>query len=255
MAFFKIKSVWNYCTYNKPFLAIILLFFCVLVYFEQSYKDSSSTFEILIFFVVDVLLFGYGMLIARDRMRGGIRLPKIMVKDCFISGVKSTILIIVFVYVQGFILHSVSSPLDFPEFDLEDMLLDFPQTIHNLYSHNPIDAFVFIVLGAILFYITTFFLEIALARLADTGSIKTAFNLMGIKKDIDTIGWWNYAKEYTGIVLTIVLFAYLNYIDIPVDILNYIWGVFFFFFMFSTQFWGIGEIYGKIKEKRKEVSS
>lgn len=251
MAFFKIKSVLDYCTRNKPFLVPILLFFSVLMYIQLSYEDLNSTFALLVFLGLDVIIFGYGMLIARDKMNGGIRLPKIMIKDGLIMGIKSTILLIVFMYVQGIILDFVSSPLNFPEFDLEDMLMDFPETLHTLYSHNPVDTLVFIVLGAILFYITTFFLEIALARLADTGSIKDAFNLMGIKRDIDAIGWKHYAKEYTGIVLTIVIFAYLAYIVIPFDIINYIWDVFLYLLMFATQFFGIGEIYAKVKEANR----
>lgn len=255
MAFFKIKSVWDYCTYDKHFLLLILIFFSILMYIQLSYEDSNSTTAILILLGLDVPLFGYGMLITRDKLNGGIKLPEMKIKEGLIFGLKSTIIFTVFLYVQGLILDFVCSPLNFPEFDLEDMLMDFPETIHTLYSHNPVDTFVFIVLGVILFYVTTFFLEIALARLADTGSIKDAFNLMGIKRDIDAIGWWYYVKEYTGIVLTIVIFAYLVYIVIPIDFINYIWNVFCYMLMFATQFFGIGEIYCTIKEKEKIDSS
>ena len=113
---------------------------------------------------------------------------------------------------NGFILDLVCSPLDFPEFDLEEMLLDFPETINTLISHNPVDAASFIIMGAIIFYVTTFFMEIALARLADTGSIVAAFNLPEIKKDIDILGWKNYVKEYTAIILAIVLISVILFL-------------------------------------------
>ena len=93
-------------------------------------------------------------------------------------------------------------------------------------------------------------MEIALARLADSGSMKSAFNLVNIKRDIDTAGWWDYAKEYTNIVLAIVLFAALKYIVIPNYILDLIWDVLLNLFMFVTQFLGIGIIYSVIKEKK-----
>ena len=255
MSFFKFKSIWNYCTYDKRFLALILLFFCVIVFIEQYYDNLNSTFALLVLVGVDVLLFGYGMLITRDRINGGIRLPKIIFKDGLILGIQSTIVLTILVYVQQFIMYLISSPLNFPEFDLEDMLMNYSKTLHTLFSHDPVDALIFVVLGAILFYITTFFVEIALARLADTGSLKSAFNMRGIKRDIDAIGWRNYAKDYTGIVLTIVIFSYFSDIVIPFDILNYVWAVFIYMLMFATQFWGIGNIYRKIKEKEKIDSS
>ena len=71
-----------------------------------------------------------------------------------------------------------------------------------------------------------------------------------IKRDIDTAGWWDYAKEYTNIVLAIVLFAALKYIVIPNYILDLIWDVLLNLFMFVTQFLGIGIIYSVIKEKK-----
>ncbi len=190
------------------------------------------------------------MTIARDRMNNGIRLPKIMIKDIVFLGIKSYIDFTVYLTVQGFILDLISSPLAFPEFNLEEMLIELPETVHHLFSHNPMDTLIFIIVGSVLFYITTFFMEIALARLADSGSMKSAFNLVNIKRDIDTAGWWDYAKEYTNIVLAIVLFAALKYIVIPNYILDLIWDVLLNLFMFVTQFLGIGIIYSVIKEKK-----
>ena len=90
-------------------------------------------------------------------------------------------------------------------------------------------------------------MDIAIARLADTGRILSSFNLSGIKNNIDTIGWVHYTKEYTLIILAIVLFGSLSYVKIPNLILNYIWVIILNFLMFTTQFLGIGAIYSKIK--------
>ena len=150
------------------------------------------------------------------------------------------------------ILQIISSPFGFPPFDLEDLLMDAPETVHLLLSHSFVDALTFLFIGAVLFYATAFFMEIALARLADTGKLRSAFNLVGIKRNIDTIGWAEYAKDYTMIVIAMAIFSYLTIIVFPFDILNYVWGVFLYMLMFVTQFLGIGAIYSRVKEKEKE---
>jgi len=254
MPLYRMKKVWEYSTYNKLFFLLILLLCCVWVFFDLYFEDVDSIQAFFIALIMDIAFFGYGLSITRDIMNYGVRLPKIMFKDVLILGFKSVFVYSIYVGIQGYILDFICSPLDFPHFDLEDMLIDTSETIHLLYSHNPVDTLVFIVVGAVLFYITVFFMEIALARLADTGSLKSALDVMGIKKDIDTIGWRNYAKDYTFIVLAMVFFAYLTVIQIPFDILNFVWGVFAALLMFITQFWGIGFIYRTVKEKEKEES-
>lgn len=246
-----LKRVWNYCTYNKPFFILILILFGILNYVEDFYSFGKMGF--LYFSLINVLIFGYGMTITRDRISGGFRLPKIVVFDVLNLGIKSSIVFGVFVVVQGLIMGLVCYPLNFPDFNLEEMLTDFPQTLHTLFSHDPVDTFTFIVLGAIVFYVTTFFIEIALARLADTGSLLSAFNLLEIEKDISLLGWRNYAKDYTFIVLAIVIISYLGELPIPNPYLNYLWVILSDLFIFATQFMGIGAIYSIIKEKKSNL--
>ena len=255
MPLYKMKKVWDYTTYNKPFFIFILFLFCVWVYIDGLTDNTESLKVLLLIVLMDSILFGYGMTITRDRMNEGVRLPKIMFKDVLILGFKSFIVFAVYLGVQGYILWLISSPLGFPTFDLEDLLMDAPETAHLLFSHDPVDALMFLVLGAILFYVTVFFMEIALARLADTGKLRSAFNLVGIKRNIDEIGWGEYAKDYTMIVIAMAIFSYLTIIVFPIDILNYVWGVFLYLLMFVTQFWGIGLIYSKVKEKQKSERS
>ena len=105
--------------------------------------DEINTIEVFIIIsVVSIVLYGYGMTIARDRMNNGIRLPKIMIKDIVFLGIKSYIDFTVYLTVQGFILDLISSPLAFPEFNLEEMLIELPETVHHLFSHNPMDTFI-----------------------------------------------------------------------------------------------------------------
>ena len=208
---------------------------------------AEDNWILLIIFAVSILITGYGMTITHDRINNGVRLPKINIKDVIVLGVKSYIVFIVYLFIQGTVLDWISSPFNFPRFELEDMLLDLPNTLNMLISHNHLHAIIFVVVGSILFYITSFFMEIAIARLADTGRILSAFNFSGIKNNIDAIGWDHYTKEYTLIILVIVLFGSLSYVKIPNLILNYIWTIILNFLMFTTQFLGIGAIYSEIK--------
>lgn len=247
MPLFKMKKVWTYCTYNKPFFLLILLLYGILNFILYIYGDTGDSWILLIIFAVSILITGYGMTITHDRINNGVRLPKINIKDVIVLGVKSYIVFIVYLFIQGTVLDWISSPFNFPRFELEDMLLDLPNTLNMLISHNHVHAIIFVVVGSILFYITSFFMEIAIARLADTGRILSAFNFSGIKNNIDAIGWDHYTKEYTLIILVIVLFGSLSYVKIPNLILNYIWTIILNFLMFTTQFLGIGAIYSEIK--------
>lgn len=244
------KKVVEYCTYNKAFFILVLILFGTLNYIFIVYgSDDIFSFLFVLYFIYCIIS-GYGMTITRDRINNGGRLPKIMIKDVLSLGVKSVIVSSVYLAVQGYVLDFICSPLNFPDFDLEEMLLDFSDTLNMLFSHNPFDTLFFIIVGSILFFVTAFFMEIALARLADTGSIISAFNLRGIKEDIDLIGWRHYAKDYTLIVIAIVIFTYLKLLVVPVSFLNFIWDTLLDLFVFATQYLGIGAVYSRVKEKK-----
>ena len=91
-------------------------------------------------------------------------------------------------------------------------------------------------------------MEIALAKLADTGSLRAAFNLMSIKRSIDVFGWRNYAKDCTLIILTIVILSYLISFNIPFNFIDSIIDMFLSFLIFVTQYLGIGAVYCQIKD-------
>ena len=252
-----LKKVWDYCTYNKKYI----LFIFALLFLSQMFQDyvrmnvDNSSWEIFQL-IVFIILYGYGMEITRDRINHGVRLPKIMIKDIVVFGVKSVIVLYVYVFIQSNILEWFSSYLHFPVFNLKMMLLNFLQTIHLLYVSHPINTIIFLVVGSILFYFTIFFVEIALARLADTGSIVQSFNFKAILKNINSYGWLNYVKEYTLIIVAIVILSLIQDLEVPIYFIDYLKDVFLGFLIFVTQFLGIGAVYSEIKDRetnRKQI--
>ena len=181
MPLFKIKKVWDFCTYNKAFFILIFILFLIINFIsEYAYNNFSSRWIFIIQLFLNIIVTGYGMIITRERINHGVRLPKIDIMEVFVLGFKSCIVFIIFLFIQGIILASFSFMFDFPIFDLEELLFELQQTLELVYTHDSIYLLIFFVFGGILFYVTTFFLEIAVARLADTGSLFRAFNLKSI---------------------------------------------------------------------------
>ena len=249
-----LKRVWNYCAYSKKFLAFIFILLFISSVLQNYILSTGNSLGISILnIMVFMSVVGYGMVITRDRINHGNRLPKIVIRDIAVLGIKAGFVMVVYLLVQGYVLDFICSPLDFPAFDLEDILLNWSETVHLLYSHNPIDTLFFIVVGSVLFYLFSFFMEIALARLADTSSILKAFNFLAIKRNIDMIGWRNYAKEYTLIIVTIVFLSYLSAFSLPFSFLDSLVDMFLSFLIFATQYLGIGAVYSKIKDIENRV--
>ena len=250
MPVFKLKKVWEYCTYNKPFFVFVLILFAIINFIENAYGyyiDFNTSG--LIVLICTILLNGYGMTITRDRANQGYRLPKVLPRDIVILGIKSTIVFLVYLVIQGNVLDFVCSPLGFPPFDLEDMLFNFDETIRMLYVHNAINTLKFLIFGSISFYVTLFFMEIGLARLADTGRLLTAFNIVAIFKDINLVGWRHYARDCTTIMVAIVILGLLDSFFIPISFIEYLVDVVLSLLIFATQFLGIGAIYAEVKDK------
>ncbi|MGN0177350.1 MAG: DUF4013 domain-containing protein [Methanobrevibacter sp.] len=244
-----IKKVWEYCSYNKGFLLFLfaLLFVSSLIR-NYIWKNSDYYDGILLQILISIIVSGYGMTITQSRINHGKQLPKIIIKEIFSLGVKSRIITSSYILIQGFILGFICFPLGFPAFDLEELLLNWPDTINMLFNHDPTSTILFVFLGAIVFYMFSFFMEIALAKLADTKSILPALNLLSIKKSIDILGWKNYAKEYTRIILTIVILSYLLSYNLTFTFIDLIIDMFLSFLIFVTQYLGIGAVYCKIKD-------
>ena len=248
MPLFKVKTVWDYCTYNKPFFILVLILFSVTTFIESysdRYNDPIALFTFLLCFII---IFGYGLTITRDRINHGVRLPKIMPKDILILGAKAVVVFSAYVLAQGFLLDFICYPLGFPPFDLESMLFHYRDTVYLLFEHSPLYTLIFITVGAMTFYISLFFMEIALARLADTGRLKGSFNLVTIKRIIDVIGWRSYTKECTLIILAMVFLGFVRSYDIPIDYIDFTVDLICSLLIFATQFMGIGAAYARFKE-------
>ena len=97
MPIFKMKKVWDYCTSNKAFFLLIFILFIVSNCAQYIYVDSNSTILIMGIVLTNVILWGYGMAITRDRINNGVRLPKIMIKDVLVLGIKSFIVFVVYI--------------------------------------------------------------------------------------------------------------------------------------------------------------
>ncbi len=244
-----LKKVWDYCSYSKKYLMFIFVLLFISSLIQNYIMINGDDIEVnVLYLIVFIVVVGYGMSITRSRINHGMRLPKIVVKDIIVFGIKANIVLFVYMFVQAGILGYVCSLVGFPSFDLVDLLLSWRDTIHMFYNHEPINTVLFVIFGAILFYITTFFMEIALAKLADTKSLWAAFNLVSIKRSIDVIGWRTYAKDYTLIVLTIVILSEIIAFDLPVTFIDSLVDMVLSFFVFVIQYLGIGAVYCNIKD-------
>lgn len=251
MPLFKLKKVVEYCIYNMPFFVFIL----VLIFALNSIRDFTSNYldsdyvAFALYCIITIFLLGYGLSITRDRINHGHRLPKIMFGEVISLGVKSIIVYAAFLLLQYLILMFISFVFDIPFFNLEELLLNFRQTIHMFAVNEPLHLFKFIVVGGLAFYISTFFVEIGLARLADTKSLLSAFNPFSLYRSINAFGLKEYVMECTSIILAIVILTFAQCIPIPDYWMTLIWITILEFLIFTTQYLGIGDLYANIKDK------
>ena len=253
----RLKSVWGYCSYNIPFFILIFILILIISFISdfilKSYGKNFTTGWI-IQFIFSSIVTGYGMLITRDKINHGYRLPKIKFRDVIYLGFLGNIVYIIYFSFQLIILGYIATFFQFPVFDLHKIFFDFYDTFLLLIYSNPKDSFLFFSLSILIFYLTTFFAELGLAVLADTKSITSAFNLVSIYKDINIVGWKNYAIHISVIALLILIFSALQTITIPIPLISDLWGAFFGLLVFITQYWGIGAVYCNIKDKLKQRS-
>ena len=155
--------------------------------------------------------------------------------------------------IQVSVLGLISILIDFPIFELEEFILNISETIALFYEHNPINFIIFILTGIITVYVTIFFMEIALAILADGGKLKEAFNFPKIRDIISTIGWNHYAIDYTKIVLAVVILISLRSFFDSYSVLNFIVCVITDILAFVVEYRGIGNIYKEYANEMKEA--
>ena len=251
----RLKYTFDYCRAN-PIGFLIILLLIISINFMNGYADTHTIKYKLIFypmaFFVTLFMYGYGLAITKDIIRNGKKLPIIKIKQCTVFGIKASIMIFIYTLLEGFLLYDLSNRFYLPEFHLRFALSHLIETLKLYYWHNPISTIEFIIASIMITYILAFFMEISLARLADGGRLLGAFNILKIKRCIDTIGWKHYTADYTKIMLSIVILAYLQFgIDLFgffSEILDLIIGL----LIFIIEFIGIGAIYREYKIKKEK---
>ena len=248
-----LKGSVRYCTGNKLFclyvLAQFFLFECLLNEVGGLMKSTSL--------IVLLVVLGYGLKVTQDVINGGTSLPKIKLNELVNFGLKGIVVYTFYLTIQASALGLISLLFHFPEFDLEEMIINLHETISLFFEHDPVSFILFIILGLLIVYGTIFFMLIALALLADGGKLKDAFDFPRIKDIIGVIGWKEYAADYTKIVAAVVILVLINGYFAHYGIFGIIIGVITDMLAFTVEYRGIGNIYREYKhsvsKKEKEL--
>ena len=249
----RLNYTWDYCKTNPIGFAIIAILLFLINYLNQNASYYRMRYQVLFLssaLIITIFIYGYGMVITKDIIKDGKKLPKIFLKECFVYGVKSFIITTIYTTIQSLILLYIAKRFYFPQFELKDAMLNIPETLQMFFVNEPVSTFEFILISIIATYITVFFMEISLARLADGGKILDSFNIPAIKRCIDTIGWRNYTLDYTKLLFAISILAYLQYGIKLFGHYEYIINVIIGLFIFVIQYIGIGKIYRQYKIKK-----
>ena len=249
----RLDYTWDYCKANPIGFAIITILLFLINYLNENAVYYRMRYQFLFLcsaLIITIFIYGYGMVITKDIIRDGKKLPKIFLKECFVYGIKSFIIIAIYSTIQSLILLYIATSFYFPQFELKEAMINISETLKMFFVNEPVSTFEFILISIIVTYIFVFFMEISLARLADGGKILDSFNIPAIKRCIDTIGWRNYTLDYTKLLFAIAILAYLQYGINLFGHYEYIINVIFGFFIFVIQYIGIGKIYREYKLKK-----
>lgn len=238
MPFDIIKNSVEYCTENKLFFIFVL---CVL--FGLRYLTNLVDSIILGPVITAIFMMGYGLQVTEDIIKGGKRLPKLMPIKILNYGIKGYLIFFIYVVFQLLLLSIIAMNLNFPPLSIEDFVLRYDEFLPLLMKHDAFSGLVFVISTFLVIYVTTFFMELALARFADGGSLINAFNFPRIKRAIDIIGWRNYAWSYTKIIISILLLTQLTYYTIPIKIIDSVVDALLGFLIFVIEYMGIGLVY------------
>lgn len=244
-----IVRAFKYCTSSIKFLALILILFYIV--FSMLNTEMNGYLNWIVPIILAIPILGYSLQITHDIINYGKKLPKIQPKKLFLYGIKGWIVFNVYIFIQLYLLEFIAINLNFPQFELEDAMLELTETISLFYTHNPLYTAIFIILSIIITYILVFFMEMALAQIADDGKFLNSFNPLYLKKIIDRIGWKKYTREYTLVIFSISLLSFINLLVYDVPVLNLIVVTFLGLMIFVIEFGSIGLIY---RESKKEES-
>ena len=137
-----LKGTVKYCLGNKLFFTFVfvqfLLFECITNTVGGLLKSTSL--------IVLLAVLGYGLKVAQDVMNGGSSFPKINLNEFINFGLKGIVIYTFYLTIQASILGLLSIVLNFPEFDLEELIVHLPETVELFYQHDPL-SFIFFILG------------------------------------------------------------------------------------------------------------
>lgn len=254
-----LERAGKYCFSNIKNLAVILILIYsidVLNILSANYRDTALIYILSILtLIITMITTGYGLVVTRDVIHGGKELPPIFIRDSIGFGIKSSAITIVYLGVQLIILTYIALFFHFPKFELEGLLLDIEGTRNLLFAHDIAITILFLILSAIVFYTSVFFMEISLAILADEGHLRKTLNIIHIKECIDTIGWRHYFADYTKIIISIVILTYLKYGIESFHIIDGFADLLFGFLIFAIEYLGIAWTYKEYKEKTRLKNS
>lgn len=238
MPFKILRDSYKYCTENIWFFLFILI-----VLFGCQFVTNLFDSVIIGPIITSIVMVGYGLIVTEDIINGGTKLPKIIPKKVINFGVKGNVIFAFYFIIQAILLTLVSVNLNFPDFELEHLILHFSEVIQLFQEHDPVSFTIFFVSGFIIVYVTTFFMELSIARLADGGKLRKSFNFRRIKHAIDIIGWKNYSWDYTKIIISIIILTHLVDYKIPFVLVDSAVDGVLSFFIFIIEFIGIAGIY------------
>ena len=226
-----LKIMVRSCMANKKntllFICLIFLFGFFMGFIDEQYSMIPTA----IYFVIYI---SYGMQYAGELINGREHLPGFSFKDIPRKKKGRQVPLIIM---------GISILFNFPSFEIESFFFEFSETVHLIFTHSPIDSVLFFILSIAVTYIMGFFLEIALANLLDDGKFIDSFNFKLIKHYIDNIGWMEYAKDYTALLLTVLIITGLEFIPVS----KFVMFNLSLILVFMVEFCAINVIFKKMK--------
>lgn len=264
------KDTIDYCSSDLKRLGLVILIGIILKIitdFYFGYALENPTKEVLIAakildIAIDSSIFGYGLLVTKDVIEGGSRLPEILIKKLFALGIKSYIIMTIFDFIQEYGMDLLEKALGIDDgaliYIVENLAYE-PLVVIDSLSKFPLSIDILILLIGFAFgYMVIFFLEISLAILADSESLLSALNIKTIKETIDNIGWIYYTIDYTFIIISLAILFFVSEHAIYLgDIPGFIIGIIAELLIFIIEFRMIGLTYknGKINPKTKHEAN
>ncbi len=248
----KLKYAYDYCRSNLASFTLILIMIFLLNMTNANvpkYQGKIHWILITTAVILGLIFHGYGLVVTKDNINNGKSLPKVPFYRSFVFGVKSAVIVAIYGTIQYFLYFFVSVTFNYPFIEMGEGKIAVSHLNALFYAHGGLDTILFVIFIIISTYTFIFFMEIALARLADKGSLISSLNIITIGKCISTIGWVHYAVDYTKLIISIGILAYIQY-GLNFIVTHPIINLFIGLIMFIIQYIGIGRIYRTYLDKK-----